>query len=72
MPVITDLIPAPENLLKFVQCKCKLTSRNPCGTNTCSCRKNGLKCVSACGDCRGEGCYNAEDASFEECDVLDD
>lgn len=72
VPLMTDLTPAPENLLKFVRCKCKLTSRNPCGTNTCSCRKNGLKCVSACGDCRGEGCYNAEDASFEENDVLDD
>jgi hypothetical protein len=21
------------------RCKCKLTSRNPCGTNICSCRK---------------------------------
>ena len=25
--------------------KCKLSTRNPCGTNVCSCRKNGLKCV---------------------------
>ena len=23
------------------------------------CRKNGLSCVRACGDCRGEGCVNA-------------
>ncbi len=69
VPVMTDLTPAPENLLKFVRCKCKLSSRNPCGTNACSCRKNGLKCVSACGDCRGEGCYNSEDASIEENDV---
>ncbi len=69
VPVMTDLTPAPENLLKFVRCKCKLSSRNPCGTNACSCRKNGLKCVSACGDCQGEGCYNSEDASIEENDV---
>ena len=33
VPVMTDQAPAPESLLKFVQCKCKLTSKNPCGTN---------------------------------------
>ena len=72
VPVMTDQAAAPENLLKFVRCKCKLTSKNPCGTNTCSCRKNGLKCVTACGDCRGEGCKNAEEISFEEEDVVTD
>ena len=60
-PVMTDIAAAPETLLKFVQCKCKLSSRNPCGTNVCSCRKNGLKCVTACGDCRGQNCRNSED-----------
>ena len=67
-PVMTDIAAAPENLLKFVRCNCKLSSRNPCGTNICSCRKNGLKCVTACGDCQGENCKNAEDiiASEEE------
>ena len=52
---------APETLLKFVQYKCKLSTRNPCGTNVCSCRKNGIKCVTACGDCRGESYRNADD-----------
>ena len=28
--VQTDKDVAPENLLKFVRCKCKLTSKNPC------------------------------------------
>ncbi len=65
-PIMTDLAAAPEALLKFVRCKCKLTSTNPCGTNTCSCRKHGLKCVTACGDCRGVNCLNAED------DFIDD
>lgn len=60
-PVMTDLGAAPESLLKFVRCKCKLSSRNPCGSHICSCRKNGLICVTACGDCRGEGCRNAEE-----------
>ena len=64
-PIMTDMAAAPETLLKFVRCKCKLSSRNPCGTNLCSCRKHGLKCVTACGDCRGEGCGNAEDIIFD-------
>ena len=37
--IMTDLPAAPETLLKFVHCKCKLTFRNLCGTNACSCRK---------------------------------
>ena len=65
-PVMTDIAAAPETLLQFVRCKCKLSSRNPCGTNICSCQKNGLKCVTACGDCRGENCRNAEDIIFEQ------
>ena len=35
-PIITDLEPAPYSLLKFIQCKCKLSTANPCGSNTCS------------------------------------
>ena len=31
-PIMTDLEPAPESLLKFVRCKCKLSTANPCGT----------------------------------------
>lgn len=59
-PVATENQIAPEDLLKYVRCKCKLSSAKPCNTNTCSCKKNGLPCVQACGDCRGEGCYNSE------------
>ena len=63
-PVMTDIVAAPESLLKFVRCKYKLSAKNPCGTNICSCRKNGLKCVTACKDCRGESCQNAEEISL--------
>lgn len=65
-PVLTDLDAAPDSLLKFVRCKCKLTSRNPCVNNSCSCRKHGLKCVTACGDCRGESCQNAEEVTLDD------
>ena len=70
-PVMTDVDPAPESLLKFVRCKCKLSTRNPCGNNTCSCRKHRLKCVTAC-DCRGESCRNAEEIVYEEDTELDE
>ena len=63
-PVMTDIAAAPESLLKFVRCKCKVSTKNPCGANICSCHKNGLKCVTACGDFRGESCQNAEEISF--------
>ena len=65
-PVMTDLAAAPESLLKFVRCKCKLSSKNPCGTNLCSCRKNGLMCVTDCRDCRGETCKNSDEISLHE------
>ena len=55
-PIMTDIKAAPENLLKFVRCKCKLSSKNPCVLMP----KNGLKCVTACEDCQGESCNNAE------------
>jgi len=65
---MTDLEPAPESLLKFVGCKCKLSATNPCDSNTCSCRKHGLKCVTACGDCRRESCRNAEETVYNNCE----
>ena len=65
---MTDLEPAPESLLKFVQCKCKLSTANSCGRNTCSCCKHGLKYATACGHCRGESCRNAEETVYNNCD----
>ena len=50
---------APEWLLKVVRCNCKTTSQKQCSTKICSCRRNGLHCVPACGQCHGEGCGNA-------------
>ena len=64
-PTMTDQEPAPSFLLNYIRCNCKLTSKNTCGTNTCSCRRNGLKCVRACGDCRGINCNNVEKMILE-------
>jgi len=63
--IMTDLESAPENLLKFMRCKCKLSSKNPCESSLCLCCKDGLKCVAACGDCQGESCSNIEEIGLE-------
>lgn len=67
-PIMTDLDAAPDSVLKFIRCKCK--SKNPCGTNLCSCRKNGINCVMACGGCRGQSCNNCEEVTLEDDDDI--
>jgi hypothetical protein len=71
-PIRTDLEAAPEHILKFVRCKCKLSTKNPCGTNTCTCKKNGLKCMAACGNCYGNQCNNREEIIANEQSSDDD
>jgi hypothetical protein len=56
VPIMTDLPAAPEDVLNIVRCKCK----TGCTSSLCSCRKNGLSCVAACGHCHGDSCSNAE------------
>ena len=58
-PIKTDNGVAPKLLLKVVRCTCK-SSANQCGSNRSSCRKNGLRCMSTCGECSGEDCENKE------------
>ena len=53
-PLPTDKYVAPPSILKVIWCNGKITSKNQCGTNVCSCKENGLKCMSACCGCHGE------------------
>ena len=55
-PIPTTAAVAPPNLLKFVSCNCSCD----CNTRRCSCRKNNVKCISACGKCHGKECNNIE------------
>jgi len=64
-PVKTDLNPAQEWLLQVVRCNCKLSTRRPYGSRSCSCRKKGLNCVPACGGCHGERCENSAEPMHE-------
>ena len=63
-------ITAPDQLMNVVHFSCKQSSKNQCCSNLCSCRKNGLSCLSACRGCCGIGCYNGI-ADIEE-NVSDD
>lgn len=55
LPITTDLPPAPAELLKIIRCNCK----TDCDSKRCSCRKHGLDCSPACGECHGLHCSNS-------------
>jgi hypothetical protein len=71
-PIQIDGPIAPDNVITVVRCNCKGT----CSSTACSCRKHGLHCVSACGNCRGTACSNVHadsDANVDnDCESDDD
>lgn len=67
MPCTTDLPPAPSKLLSVIKCNCK----SDCDTKRCSCRKHGLDCSSACGECHGLACSNTSAMCIDENDTDD-
>ena len=44
-----ELAPAPAGVLLMIRCKCA----GRCDGMRCSCKKNGLLCTAACGQCKG-------------------
>ena len=54
LPILTDEVIAPEQILNGIRCKFK----TDCLSALCSCRKHGLACSSGCEECRGETCQN--------------
>ena len=54
IPIATNLKPAPAYLLEAISCNCK----SGCNTRRCGCRKYGLDCSLACGECKGIHCSN--------------
>ena len=69
LPVYTSKPPAPASLLKLFRCNCKKECKNA----RCTCFKNGLKCSTMCGECRGVSCLNCQDpAEIENDDMMDE
>lgn len=66
-PQETDLSPAPPALLSVVHCNCK----TGCSSARCSCRKHGLECSLACGECRGLSCSNATQPDISD-DIVEE
>ena len=64
-PITTTKNPAPPDILNIIRCNCKMSSETPCSNNRCSCKKNGIRCMSACGECHGDGCRN-ENLEYDE------
>lgn len=70
-PIMTDLPPAPESILKVIKCGCKGT----CSTARCTCKKNGVECSPACKNCKGTSCLNVQKIVLDanhELDEFDD
>ena len=62
VPIMTQLQPAPEALLRVVRCNCL----SDCSSMRCTCKKHDLECSAACGHCRGTSCTNAAALDFDE------
>ena len=57
----------PWRISKGHKMQLSRTSKKLCSGKQCSCRSNGLKCVAACGGCRGTECQNCVTVElFEE------
>ena len=63
IPVMSDLQPAPEKILKVIRCTCK----TGCSSLRCTCRKHGLRCSIVCSDCKGV-CSNMMDVTETDSD----
>ena len=55
-PVLTDMPPAPDKLLKIIRCNC----HTDCSSMRCTCKKHNVKCTPACGNYRGSDCTNSD------------
>lgn len=65
VPIMTEGDSAPEHLLKMIHCNCTTA----CKSSRCSCRRYGLPCTSACGQCQTDNCENPHKPScMEEAD----
>ena len=58
-PKLSDLPPAPDDLLKTI----RLTA---CSSARCTCKRHKLECSVSCGECRGTSCLNPMKPSVDK------
>lgn len=56
--------PVPQSCLELITCGC----RTKCRTHACSCLKNGLPCIPACG-CNADGCLNTAGMEHDQHEI---
>ena len=66
LPIMTDEVPAPNTLLQMIHCNCS----GGCSSLKCTCKKNGIACSIACGQCQNGHCENMSKATI--CDNDED
>ena len=49
--------PAPAHTLNITRRNCSMNTKNPC-RKQCRCKRHGIKCMTACGQCQGSKCTN--------------
>ena len=60
---------APASVLNFTTCNCRTDRAEPaCRNHMCSCKRLGLHCLPACGNCHGLDCNNAQSQSLPDDD----
>lgn len=64
-PIKTIKAIAPPEILKVDKRNCNLSSKNPCGINLCSCRKNGIPCMPVFGNYNSNDCNNKTVSAFK-------
>lgn len=61
LPIKTTRDPAPQSILTYISCQCKIGC-----TKACGCRKAGLKCSIICKNCHGQTCDNTADIIIDD------
>ena len=60
-PLTASMPAGPAKLLEVIGCSCK----SRCDTRRYTCQQNDLQCSTACGNCHGASCSNAQHIHIE-------
>ncbi|XP_065666696.1 uncharacterized protein LOC136087548 [Hydra vulgaris] len=69
VPIKTYKDPAPIHIPNIIRCNCGTNTKTPCGKQ-CQCRRHGINCMTACGQCQGLECTNSpkNNVNIDDCE----